>query len=379
MVMEKDLLKEIEEQKKIAFTAGLLFGDVTIKTLIESLAEGVVVVNESGRIIIINERMSKLTKYEKDEIMGQPLDVLIPGRFAVAHHGHFKNFLLHPKIRPMGNDLELFARRKDNSEFPIEISLSSLVTNGQRLSFAFVTDVTLRKKAEDELKRRNEELDAFAHSVAHDLNSSVSGMVNFSELLLDDEQSISKEERREYLKEIADSGRKMNSVIQEMLMFASMKKEEVELVPLKMQEIIDSALNRLKFVIKDKAARVTQDNEICDCLGYGPWVEEIWYNYLSNALKYGGNKPEIHIGCTKSGDDYIEYFVSDKGEGMSKEQAAQVFNLKEPGKTIEGHGIGLAIVQRIIEKLDGCADVKSAPGEGSRFGFVLRKEEETSS
>ncbi|MGD2035209.1 MAG: PAS domain S-box protein, partial [Bacteroidales bacterium] len=173
--------EEFEIQKRIAFTAGLLQGDVTIKTLLESLAEGVIFINESGQIILINKRMSEMTGYERQEVTGQQIDVFIPADLREKHRRHLKDFFLKPKIRSMGIGMELTARRKDDSTFPVEVSISYLTTESGMLGIGFVTDITDRKKAEKELKDRNIALDEYAHTVAHDLKASLSGIIGYAE------------------------------------------------------------------------------------------------------------------------------------------------------------------------------------------------------
>jgi len=365
--------KEIEIEKKIAYTAGLLQGDVTIKTLIESLAEGVVIINEYGRIVLINKRMTELTGYSKDEIMGKNLNIIIPEIFHHKHDAHINDYFSNPRIRPMGTELDLKAKKKDMTTFPVEISLSFLNTESGMLGLAFLTDISSRKKAEEDLKRRNKELDSYAHTVAHDLNSSLTGIVGFSEILIDPDKKLSKKTRDSYLKEIALSGRKMSSIIREILIFASMKKEDLVFSKVNIKEIIDSAVKRLKFQIKESSAHIKIEN-IIDCNCYSPWMEEIWFNLISNAIKYGGNPPVIQINC-ESDADYIKYSVKDNGMGVDDDLKDIMFDENVKGKDhfSKGFGLGLSIVKRITEKLDGYITVDSEPGKGSVFSFYLKK------
>ncbi len=375
MEAQSNVTNELEVQKRIAYTAGLLQGDVTIKTLIGSLAEGVVFINESGRIILINGRLSELTGYDNHEVMGQSLNIFIPNKLHEKHSSHVKKFFTEPKIRSMGIGMELIAKRKDNSTFPIEISLSFLDTESGRIGIGFLTDITARKKAEDELNKRNIELDAYAHTVAHDLNSSVASIVGLSEMLIDPENNLSKEEFDHYLKEIAQGGRKMNSIIRELLLFASMKKEDIDISEVNMKEVIESACQRLKYQIQEKAVQIEISKDILNCAGYALWVEEIWLNFISNAINYGGDHPKIEISCSKNENGFIKYNVKDSGEGISDELKAIIFNDKDRNKDrlTKGFGLGLSIVRRIAEKLDGYVSVESGPGKGSVFSFYLKE------
>jgi PAS domain S-box-containing protein len=375
MTKLSDFSKELEIQKKIAYTAGLLQGDITIKTLIGSLAEGAVFIDESGRIIFINDRLSELTGYDKHEVMGQSLNLFMPDELHEIHNDHIRSYFAEPRIRPMGIGMELIAKRKDNSTFPVEISISFLDTESGRLGIGFLTDITARKNAENELKSRNLELDAYAHTVAHDLNSSVAAIVGLSELIIDPENTLSKDEIDLSLKDIAQGGRKMTSIIRELLLFASMKKEDVDMSEVNMKKTIESACQRLKYQIEEKAAQIEISENILNCTGYSLWIEEVWLNFISNALKYGGTPPEIKIYCSKTENGFIKYSVVDNGEGITDEMKAVIFNDKDKNKDrlTKGFGLGLSIVKRIVEKLDGYVSVESEIGKGSIFSFYLKE------
>ncbi len=369
-----DYHDEIENQKKIAYTAGLLQGDITIKTLLESLAEGVVIINEFGHIILINDRLSGFTGYEKHEVMGEHLNLLIPGKIHEKHNAHISGYFENPHIRPMGSGMNLNVKRKDNTIFPVEISLSFIITESGQLGIGFITDITSRKNIENELRERNTELDAYAHTVAHDLSSTLSGVVGFAELLLDSKGEIKQEEQDYFLKEIAQNGRKMLNIVRELLIFASMRKEDVVLAEVDMDTIIKNVLTRLRFQIEEKDARIILPESTLNCQGYSPWVEEIWLNFISNAIKYGGHPPVITLDCTKTPDGYIKYSVTDNGAGITDEFKTGLFNESTKVKEglIKGFGLGLGIVKRFVEKLDGYVTVDSELNKGSKFCFYLK-------
>lgn len=367
---------EVEIQKEIAYTAGVLQGDITIKTLLESLAEGVLIINEGGRIILINSRLSELTGYSKQEVMGTHMNIFVPQLTHDKHNEHIKKFFKDPRIRPMGIGLELIAMRKDKSTFPVEISLSFLETEIGRLGIGFLTDITSRKQIENNLLKRNLELDNYAHTVAHDLTSSLSGMVGYSELLIDPEDDIPKTERDQYLKHIAESGKKMSNIIKELLVFACLKREDIDVTKIDMQSAIASTINRLNYQIKESSSTITIEQEISNCIGYAAWVEEVLYNYLTNAIKYGGKHPKIDIYSEKSKDGFITYCIKDNGEGIDEKHLQVIFDEENNVKynLTKGYGLGLSIAKRIIEKLDGFVSVESEVGKGSIFKFSLKEE-----
>lgn len=362
-------------QKRIANTAGNLELDVTVNVLLESLAEGVVIVNEAGEIIFVNHRLSEMTGYLKQEVIGENLNILIPEPVHTRHSLYIKQYFEAPKVRPMGVELNLVAKRKDDSVFPIEISLSYLKTETGLLGIGFITDISRRKLAENELMKKNRDLDDYAHTVAHDLTSSLSGVVGYSELLLDSKNEISESEKDEFLEQIVLSGKKMNNIIQELLIFASMKKEDVKTENLDMKSIIDSTIQRLKYQINQLSAKIHVDENLSNCVGYAAWIEEVFFNFISNALKYGGNPPIIEIYCEKLNDGYVKYSVKDNGNGIEPEQKAIIFDDKnrKKEKLTKGLGLGLTIAKSIIEKLDGYVSVESEIGKGSIFSFYLKE------
>jgi PAS domain S-box-containing protein len=311
--------------------------------------------------------------YDKQELLGHPLNLLLPLRFTAAHKQHIKKYFDHPYARPMGIVSDLFARRKDGSEFPVEVSLSHLETETGSLGLAFITDISRRKQAEWELKLRNEELDSFAHTVAHDMKSSVSILVGFAEYLAEIRESLTQEQLEQFLKQMAIDGRKLINIIDGLLLFASIRKQDVQHEALDMGRIVSEALRRLRYQIQDSQAEVVVPDKYPVVLGYPQWVEEIWFNYLSNGLKYGGSPPRLEIGWAIQGDKHIKFWVKDNGKGLTQAEQQALFKTftRVGDLKIEGYGLGLSIVRRIIDKLNGQVAVESTPGEGSTFSFTL--------
>jgi signal transduction histidine kinase len=236
---------------------------------------------------------------------------------------------------------------------------------------------TLRQYAA-QLEERNEELDAFAHMVAHDLDGPLAHMVGFAEVLKEDHTSLPAEEVSRYLRIIAQSGRKMSRIIDALLLLASVRQlEQVLMEPLDTGLIIDEALARLADQRKECQAEIVLPSADSwpAAAGYALWVEEVWFNYLSNALKYGGEPPRVELGVTQVEEGLIQFWVRDNGPGITPEQQARLFKpftrLGPDVRRAKGHGLGLSIVQLIVEKLGGRVGVESVIGQGSRFWFSL--------
>ncbi len=227
----------------------------------------------------------------------------------------------------------------------------------------------------EELQRRNEELDAFAHTVAHDLKNPLSLVIGYSEALAEDEESLADKEREHYLDTIIRSGHKVNEIIDELLLLAEVRKRDVKATSLDMCGIVEDAWLRLIAAVDESQAEIVLPDTWPPALGHGPWVEEVWANYLSNAIKYGGRPPRVKVGAVEQDDGMVRFWVRDNGPGLTAEDQAQLFTaftqLARPSG--DGHGLGLSIVRRIVEKLGGQVAVESegVPGRGCVFSFTL--------
>lgn len=367
----RDLENEILVQKDIAFTAGILQGDITLKTLFESIAEAVIVVNKIGRIVMVNHRFEVLFGYSKKELMGEPMEILLRSEFRKKHGKHLGHFFMDPTVRSMGGGFDLVGLSKSNTEIPIEISLSHLTTTAGTLGLAFISDITERKKAEKDMLAKNEALDAYAHTIAHDLRSSLNTIMGFSQLLVED-KSIPPKEQDELLNYIHNGGNKMNEIIEAILFMAKVDKADVKREIIDMEVLINNVLERLSSKIKKREANVKihKNKDIEHGFGYGPWIEEVVYNLIGNAIKHGGDKPQVDISCEMQ-DEYIRYCIKNSGTPLSKKKITELNHTIASIKTDTASGFGLAIVHRILQKLDGKLKIESSAKEGNIFSFYL--------
>jgi signal transduction histidine kinase/DNA-binding response OmpR family regulator len=235
----------------------------------------------------------------------------------------------------------------------------------------------LRERTE-ELQVRNEELDAFAHTVAHDLKTPLALVMGFGEMLRDSYDLLQPQEIEMYLSHIIDNSTRMNHIIEALLLLAGVRGvQAVTVDAINMGEIVQEVLNRLDFTLKQSNAVVTLPVEWPDAMGYGPWIEEVWYNYILNGVKYGGSPPKLKLGYDTAPDaagiGFVRFWVHDNGSGLTVDPD-QLFKPMVRGSNVggrSGHGLGLSIVKRIVERLQGHVGVDSTPGEGSRFYFTL--------
>ncbi|MFZ1397383.1 MAG: GAF domain-containing sensor histidine kinase [Candidatus Promineifilaceae bacterium] len=224
-----------------------------------------------------------------------------------------------------------------------------------------------------DLQARNEELDAFAHTVAHDLKMPISHMVGLAETLSGRFESLPAADRQRYLEIIQQSGHKMANIIDALLLLAGVREMEVPIAPLDMKLIVEEARQRLAHLNRQHGVSVTVPDEWPLATGYAPWVEEIWVNYMSNGIKYGGHPPKLTLGATPLASGTIKFWIQDNGIGIAPEERGQLFvpftqlNLRQDS----GYGLGLSIVQRIGERLGGEVGAESIPNEGGLFWFTL--------
>lgn len=331
-----------------------------------------------GRIIDANDSFFRITGYTRDEVIGRSTEEL-----GIWNSREDRAALLaavqanHGSVR----DLEFEFRSRSGRRGVGLISAQLLEIANEPCLITITRDVTEQKEAAEALRRyaeslrvRNEELDAFAHTVAHDLKSPLSNIIGFVEWL-QAHLDISDDERQEYIHSIGRNAVKMDNIVDELLLLAQVRKAAVEVTPLNMAQIIAEAQIRLTFMIAEQQAVIQVPDDWPLALGYGPWVEEVWVNYLSNAIKYGGRPPRVELGSDEQPDHTPRFWVRDNGDGVPPDEQANLFAaFGEKSKVrATGHGLGLSIVSMIVEKMGGQVGLESdgVPGNGSLFYFTL--------
>ncbi len=225
------------------------------------------------------------------------------------------------------------------------------------------------------------DLNSFAQTVAHDLKTPLTTILGFASMLADHQANIPRQQQREALQAIVRTSIKMNNIIQELMLLAAVRQDEVKIGAMEMPPVIEAARQRLWGILADSQAqiKVLEAAAMPKVLGYAPWVEEVWINYISNAIKYGGSPAEISIGAEEApqpspaGQAMVRFWVKDNGKGIDPQDQKQLFTqfTRLDQVRAEGHGLGLSIVARIVQKLGGEVGVESQPGEGSLFYFTL--------
>jgi signal transduction histidine kinase len=222
------------------------------------------------------------------------------------------------------------------------------------------------------LQARNRDLEDYAYMVAHDLKEPLVVLDIISNLITKI-PDLSSEKFQEYVQQMGLTAQEMKKIINNLLLFAKVDRAEVRLEPVHMERVVANVQDRLSHLIKEQAGRIAIPAMWPPAIGYEPWIEEVWANYLSNGLKYGGRPPCLELGASAWTEGLVRFWVRDNGPGIPSAIHSRLFassNETDHLNTSE-HGMGLTIVQRIVEKLGGQVGVESETGTGSLFFFTL--------
>jgi PAS domain S-box-containing protein len=368
--------------------AALRENEERYRLLFQEATEGIGLFDaKTGIIMDCNQALVELVGRKKSELVGQPQEILYSPK---ASPGQVSRTLELHRGEKAGQVLETQVVTRTGEIRDVEIKASLLDLRGKPVLQGIFRDITQQKQAEQALRRynaelqtHNEELDAFAHTVAHDLKNPLGSLMGFADTLAAYHETMPDEEQSACMKAILRNGQRMSNIIDELLLLASVRKEDVTLVPLDMSELVAEARHRVDYIVKDRSIRfiVPLASAWPPAVGHAPWVEEVWVNYLSNAIKYGAPPPETHqslhieLGAEVLPNGMVRFWVRDNGRGLTPDEQARLFAPFTQLQQVraKGHGLGLSIVRRIVEKLGGQVAVESegVPGKGSLFSFTL--------
>jgi signal transduction histidine kinase len=293
--------------------------------------------------------------------------------FAQAYEamGDFEQALNHYKLFHTSRE-DIFNAQADARLKSLQV-IHELETARRETEIFQLRNVELKEEIEAK-EQLIAELDAFAGTVAHDLKNPLTALLGFGNILQHDLSEFDDPEPLSLLAEMLQMADKMQRIIHELLTLARVRRHEISLEPVDMGQVIWEAETRLHLMIDQSNAEIVKPEKWPESLGHAAWIEEVWTNYISNAIKYGGNPPRIELGATAQ-NGMIRFWVQDNGDGLNREEQAKLFTefTRLDAIRAQGHGLGLSIVKRIIDKLGGEVGVESEgiPGKGSTFYFTL--------
>jgi PAS domain S-box-containing protein len=356
--------------------------------LLEAAPDAMVVVNQDGKIVLLNVQAEKQFGYRRDELVGQKVKNIIPEGFAERLIADGTRTAAEALAQQIGTGIELNGRRKDGSAFPIEIMLSPLESPDGIVVTAAIRDITQRKASEEhlaktmgELKRSNEELGQFAYIASHDLQEPLRMVASYTQLLSRKYKGKLDADADEFIAFAVDGARRMQGLIQDLLAYSRVGTKGSELVDTSSEEALRQSLDNLRGAIEASGAQVTHD-PLPGVLADRSQLIQLFQNLIGNAIKYQRpGIPLVHISASRNGGKRWTFSVQDNGMGIDSQYFAKIFDMFQrlhKREEFDGTGIGLAICKKIVERHGGSISVESQLGQGSTFRFALAESEEKS-
>jgi PAS domain S-box-containing protein len=395
-----------------------------VNALFEHATEGIVLTNEQGKIVLLNPAAYRLFEYEQHELPGQSIDILIPQRFHGRHVKDREGFYQHPGNRTMGHGRDLFARKKNGKEFPVEVSLSYYRQKNVLYVIAFVVDITERKQTEQELLNRKAELERISNDISklnteletkveqrtlilrealqelersqgelsealskekelseiksrfvsmasHEFRTPLSTVLSSAALLGRYTRTEEQEKRDKHIKRIKDSVKHLNDLLEDFLSLGKLEEGKIRAEPMEfsVREFLEEVVEEMRPLAKDGQDIQYDYQGSTSFITDKRLLKNILINLLSNAVKFSPENAVIDLQVSHPDDGGLVLSIKDRGIGISVEDQQHLFSSFFRGgnaTNIEGTGLGLHIVRRYVELLGGTIQLESQLGLGTR-------------
>lgn len=362
--------------------------ETRFREFVDAAPDSVVAIDHQGLIVLVNRQTELVFGYQREELIGQPLEMLVPERLRRSHVAHRTAYAAAPHTRPMGVGLQLYGRCRDGREIPVEISLSPLPAPDGLMVTAVIRDVTEQRRAARqlqqtaallarqtaELARSNQELEQFAYIASHDLQEPLRMVASYTQLLARRYQGRLDADADEFIGYAVDGANRMHRLIQDLLAYSRVGTRGHPFVAVDCGRLVDAVVADLQPLLQEAGATITHET-LPVVHGDQTQLRQLWQNLLENALKYRqpALPPQVVIAATTEGE-WWHFTVQDNGIGIAPEFAERIFVIFQRLHTQDeypGTGIGLAICKKILERHGGRIWVESAVGTGATFHFTL--------
>lgn len=397
-------------------------------SLFEHSSEGIILTSGQGPVILVNPAAEKMFGYSAGEIIGRNIEMLIPSRFQHRHEGLREGFYGHPQNRAMGHGRDLFGKRKDGSEFPVEVSLSFYRRNGELFVVAFIVDITLRKSYEEEMVRQRKELEVMALSLrelnaeletkvedrtrvlkqalqqleksqaelhdalqkekelnevksrfmsiaSHEFRTPLSTVLSSATLLAKYTTADDQPKRERHVDKIRNSVRNLNGILEDFLSLGKLEEGKIaaHAAPFNVGELILSTVEEMSPLLKPGQTFAIDQQGTDSFVADKRLLKNVLVNLMSNAIKFSGEGDKISLHV-RADAVVLELRIEDRGIGIPEADKSDLFTSFHRARNavnIQGTGLGLHIVKRYLDLMDGTIDVNSELEKGSVFTVKL--------
>jgi PAS domain S-box-containing protein len=367
----------------------------SLRLILDNVLDGIISINAHGNILSFNQAAERIFGYQKDEVLGRNIRLLMPEHYQLKHDDYLQRYLKTGEARIIGTGQELEARRRDGTLVPIQLNVTEFNLDGERQFIGLVRDISRRKRAEDELRAlnaeleqrvahrtsdlaaANRELEAFSYSVSHDLRAPLRAIAGFSQILAEDHSAELSAEALRLLGIVRSNVGRMGQLIDDLLTYSRCSRQPLQARRVDMQALVAQLVEELQPHGEERELEFRID-ALPPCVGDAALLRQVWHNLLANAVKFtrGRTPAIIEIGARleSSQPQRYTYWIRDNGVGFDMRYAGKLFGVFQrlhSQTEFEGTGVGLAIVQNVVQRHGGTVRAEARPGAGAEFQVTL--------